>query len=196
MIAALGHQQIPYELIGQSADLGFVTPHTTARATETIATIRAAQESAGRAAETVHIFADLVVFLDDSTQAAADRKARLDELAGSEYQSDALILPFRPIVHTHYPEAFSKTLLVLKDPALKPFGYICDFGQPNILKLTFVSGRDYCRKWQSDRQTRSFTRLRGSIMRTACGRTRSRSSLTFRARPSPCICARRARPAS
>jgi len=91
VIAALGHQQIPYELIGQSADLGFVTPHTTARATETIATIRAAQESAGRAAETVHVFADLVVFLDDSTQAAADRKARLDELAGSEYQSDALI---------------------------------------------------------------------------------------------------------
>ena len=91
VIAALGHQQIPYELIGQSADIGFVTPHTTARATETIATIRAAQESAGRAAEIVHIFADLVVFLDDSTQAAADRKARLDELAGAEYQSDALI---------------------------------------------------------------------------------------------------------
>ncbi|PXW29119.1 UNVERIFIED_CONTAM: alkanesulfonate monooxygenase SsuD/methylene tetrahydromethanopterin reductase-like flavin-dependent oxidoreductase (luciferase family) [Williamsia faeni] len=91
VIAALGHQQIPYELIGQSADIGFVTPHTTARATETIATIRTAQESAGRVAETVHIFADLVVFLDDSTQAAAGRKARLDELAGSEYQSDALI---------------------------------------------------------------------------------------------------------
>ena len=33
-------------------------------------------------------------------------------------------------------------------------------------------------------------------MRTACGRTRSRSSLTFPAPRSPCICARRARPAS
>jgi alkanesulfonate monooxygenase SsuD/methylene tetrahydromethanopterin reductase-like flavin-dependent oxidoreductase (luciferase family) len=91
VIAALGHQQIPYELIGRSADVGFVTPHTADQARETIATIRAAQESAGRSSETVHVFADLLVFLDDSDQDAANRKARLDELAGSEYRSDALI---------------------------------------------------------------------------------------------------------
>lgn len=91
VIAALGHQRIPYELIGRSADVGFVTPHDVVQATETISTIRAAQEAAGRGAQTVHVFADLVVFLDDSTQRAADRRTRLDGLAGAEYQSDALI---------------------------------------------------------------------------------------------------------
>jgi alkanesulfonate monooxygenase SsuD/methylene tetrahydromethanopterin reductase-like flavin-dependent oxidoreductase (luciferase family) len=45
----------------------------------------------------VHIFGDLVVFLDNDAAAAATRKARLDELAGYEYTSDATIFTGTPV---------------------------------------------------------------------------------------------------
>jgi alkanesulfonate monooxygenase SsuD/methylene tetrahydromethanopterin reductase-like flavin-dependent oxidoreductase (luciferase family) len=56
-----------------------------------VAEIRAEQALAGRADETVHVFGDLLVFLDDSAVAARSRRERLDELAGGAYASDALI---------------------------------------------------------------------------------------------------------
>jgi alkanesulfonate monooxygenase SsuD/methylene tetrahydromethanopterin reductase-like flavin-dependent oxidoreductase (luciferase family) len=39
----------------------------------------------------VHVFGDLVVFLDETKAAAAARRQRLDERAGTEYHSDARI---------------------------------------------------------------------------------------------------------
>jgi alkanesulfonate monooxygenase SsuD/methylene tetrahydromethanopterin reductase-like flavin-dependent oxidoreductase (luciferase family) len=96
IVAALAHQTVPYQLVARSADVGFVTPHTAAQATEIIREIRDHQAAAGRSDDTVHVFADLVVFLDDSRRAAADRKRRLDELAGREYTSDATIFSGTP----------------------------------------------------------------------------------------------------
>jgi alkanesulfonate monooxygenase SsuD/methylene tetrahydromethanopterin reductase-like flavin-dependent oxidoreductase (luciferase family) len=90
-VAALGHGSVPYQLIARSADVGFVTPRDAAHAAEIVAEIRAGQASAGRAGEVVHVFGDLVVFLDDSGSAAVARKQRLDERAGAEYRSDALV---------------------------------------------------------------------------------------------------------
>ena len=91
VVAALGHAQVPYRLIARSADVGFVTPRDAAHAAELVGRIRAEQAAAGRDGETVHVFGDLVVFLDESKAAAAARKQRLDELAGAEYRSDALV---------------------------------------------------------------------------------------------------------
>src|SRR5690349_22188048 len=91
VVAALGHAQVPYRMIARSADVGFVTPRDAAHAAELVARIRAEQASAGRGDETVHVFGDLVVFLDESKATAAARKQRLDELAGAEYRSDARI---------------------------------------------------------------------------------------------------------
>jgi alkanesulfonate monooxygenase SsuD/methylene tetrahydromethanopterin reductase-like flavin-dependent oxidoreductase (luciferase family) len=91
IVAALGHARVPYRLIARSADVGFVTPRDAAHAAEIVAQIRAEQASAGRAEETVHVFGDLVVFLDESRDAAVARKQRLDELAGTEYRSDARV---------------------------------------------------------------------------------------------------------
>ena len=96
VVAALGHAQVPYRLIARSADVGFVTPRDAAHAAELVARIRAEQAAAGRqeqdgTGETVHVFGDLVVFLDESKAAAVARKQRLDELAGAEYRSDALV---------------------------------------------------------------------------------------------------------
>src|ERR1019366_7250099 len=62
-----------------------------------VAQIRGEQRAAGRAGETVHIFGDLVVFLDNDAAAAAARKARLDDLAGYEYTSDATIFTGTPV---------------------------------------------------------------------------------------------------
>jgi len=92
VVSALGHAEVPYRLIAGSADVGFVTPRDAGHAAAIVAEIRDAQEAAGRAGETVHVFGDLVVFLDEpGGETGAERQARLDELAGYPYASDAMI---------------------------------------------------------------------------------------------------------
>ncbi|GAA2047346.1 LLM class flavin-dependent oxidoreductase [Catenulispora yoronensis] len=91
VVTALGHDTIPYRLIARAADVGFITPHDREQARAIVEEIRAEQESACRTAETLHVFGDVVVFLDDTAQAAQERRAWLDELAGQEYASDAYI---------------------------------------------------------------------------------------------------------
>jgi alkanesulfonate monooxygenase SsuD/methylene tetrahydromethanopterin reductase-like flavin-dependent oxidoreductase (luciferase family) len=88
LVAALGHAAVPYQLIARAADVGFVTPRDAGQAAEIVAEIRAAQDAAGRAGETLHVFGDLVVFIGPG---AASRRDRLDELAGFRYESDAAI---------------------------------------------------------------------------------------------------------
>ena len=93
VVAALGHASVPYRLIARSADVGFVTPRDAAHAAEIVAQIRAAQAGTGQAdtGQTVHVFGDLVVFLDETKAAAVARRQRLDERAGTEYHSEARI---------------------------------------------------------------------------------------------------------
>ncbi|MGY4923075.1 LLM class flavin-dependent oxidoreductase [Streptomyces sp. 900105755] len=91
LVTALGHQTVPYRLIARQADVGYVTPQDGADARAIVAEIRAEQEAAGRAGDTVHVFGDLVVLLDDDQAAATARKERLDALDGGEYTSDARI---------------------------------------------------------------------------------------------------------
>jgi len=89
IVAALGHASVPYGLIASSADVGFVTPRDRAHAAEIVTEIRVAQEKAGR--PDVHLFGDVVVFLDDSAELARARRQRMDERGGAEYTSDARI---------------------------------------------------------------------------------------------------------
>jgi alkanesulfonate monooxygenase SsuD/methylene tetrahydromethanopterin reductase-like flavin-dependent oxidoreductase (luciferase family) len=91
VVLVLAHGGPVFELAGRCADVVCVTPRDAGQAAELVAEIRGAQEAAGRAGQTVHVFAELVVFLDEDAPAAAARRARLDERAGSEYRSDALI---------------------------------------------------------------------------------------------------------
>ena len=93
IVSALGHGTVPYELIAKAADVGYVTPRDADHAKQIVAEIHAAGR---QLADPVHIFADLVVFLGPSEAAAADRKARLDELAGRAYTSDATIFTGTP----------------------------------------------------------------------------------------------------
>ncbi|GGN35084.1 LLM class flavin-dependent oxidoreductase [Streptomyces fuscichromogenes] len=91
LVTALGHQTVPYRLIARQTDVGYVTPQDSADARAIVAEIRAEQQAAGRAGDTVHVFGDLVVFLDDTPAAAAARKERLDALDGGAYTGDARI---------------------------------------------------------------------------------------------------------
>ncbi|MGY0537910.1 LLM class flavin-dependent oxidoreductase [Nocardioides sp. YJ-D4] len=91
VVAALAHRDRPFELVGTSADLGFVTPRTAADIASITAEIRAAQDAAGRGGDTVHVLGDVVVLLDETEQAARERLARLDQAAGVTYSSDALV---------------------------------------------------------------------------------------------------------
>ena len=78
VVAALAHRAEPFALVGTSCDLGFVTPRDTADARAIVAAIREAQSGAGRDGDTVHVWADLTVVLDDDAAAARERLARLD----------------------------------------------------------------------------------------------------------------------
>lgn len=89
IVAALAHRAEPFALVGTSCDLGFVTPRDAADARAIVAAIREAQAAAGRAGETVHVWADLTVVLDDDAAAARDRLARLD--ATDPYTDDARV---------------------------------------------------------------------------------------------------------
>jgi alkanesulfonate monooxygenase SsuD/methylene tetrahydromethanopterin reductase-like flavin-dependent oxidoreductase (luciferase family) len=86
VVAALGHAAVPYGLIASSADVGFVTPHDAADAERIVGEIRTDRD--------VHVFGDLVVFLDDTAAAAAGRRARLDDV--TSYVGDAEIFTGTP----------------------------------------------------------------------------------------------------
>ena len=94
VVTALGHATVPYRLIARSADVGFATPRDRHHAAEIVTEIQAEQAAAER--QVVHLFGDIVVFLDDSPAAARARRDRLDELAGAEYTSDAHIFAGTP----------------------------------------------------------------------------------------------------
>jgi alkanesulfonate monooxygenase SsuD/methylene tetrahydromethanopterin reductase-like flavin-dependent oxidoreductase (luciferase family) len=96
IVAALGHGGASYDLIAGSADVGFVTPHDATQAAGIAADISTRQRAIGRRGDRVHVFADLVVFLDQSAEAARARRRRLDEVAGAEYRSDAKVFVGTP----------------------------------------------------------------------------------------------------
>jgi len=96
VVTALAHATVPYRLVARSADVGYVTPHDVGQARAIVEEIRGEQAAAGRAGELLHVFGDLVVFLDDTPAAATARRERLDTLAGYEYASDARIFAGTP----------------------------------------------------------------------------------------------------
>jgi len=96
VVAALAHDALPFRFVGRSADLGFVTPADADDATRILDEIRAAQAEAGRSEETVHVFGDVIVFLDDDAAAARSRRARLDDALGEEFTSDAQVFAGSP----------------------------------------------------------------------------------------------------
>ncbi|MFD3417509.1 LLM class flavin-dependent oxidoreductase [Streptomyces decoyicus] len=99
LVSSLAHEETngaPFRLVARAADVGYVTPHDIEQAHAVVAAVRAEQDAAGRAEEPLHLFGDLVVFLDDDPTAAQARRERLDALAGDPYTSDARIFAGTP----------------------------------------------------------------------------------------------------
>lgn len=84
IVAALAHQQLPYEFVAASADLGFITPFQDADLTRILSQV----PDSGRERR---IFADLLVVLDDTAETARARLDRLNEAAGEELVSDTAV---------------------------------------------------------------------------------------------------------
>ncbi|MEU5539592.1 LLM class flavin-dependent oxidoreductase [Streptomyces sp. NPDC020362] len=114
LVTALAHDTLAHRLVAGQADIGYVTAHDTAQARAAVAGIRAEQAAAGRADQTLHIFGDLVVLLDDDPVAAAARRDRLDALAGQPYTGDARIF-------TGTPAQLADLLEQLRDSGLSGF---------------------------------------------------------------------------
>lgn len=96
IVTALAHRDVAFELVGRSADVGFVTPRTAADVPSILEEIRAAQRAAGRADEPLPVLGDVLVVLGADDAAAGERLARLDELAGAPLSSDALVFAGTP----------------------------------------------------------------------------------------------------
>jgi alkanesulfonate monooxygenase SsuD/methylene tetrahydromethanopterin reductase-like flavin-dependent oxidoreductase (luciferase family) len=86
LVFALAHAAPVYRFAEQAADVVFVTP----RDADDAAAIT------GQITGLPHVFGDLTVFLDESSAAAADRLARLDDLAGEPFTSDAAVFTGTP----------------------------------------------------------------------------------------------------
>ncbi|NIH79206.1 LLM class flavin-dependent oxidoreductase [Amycolatopsis viridis] len=106
-VAVLSHIDEIHRLAARSADLVFVTPHDTEQARSLSAELRGLRPD-------LLVFGDVVVFLDETEQAARDRKARLDDLDGAEYTSDALVF-------TGTPAGLADQLLAWRDAGLTGF---------------------------------------------------------------------------
>jgi len=92
IVAALGHGDPAYALIAGSADVGFITPRDASEVTAAVDAIASRRDTG---LPPVRVFADLVVFLDGSVDAARARRHRLDDRAGG-FVSDAEIFAGTP----------------------------------------------------------------------------------------------------
>jgi len=86
LVFALAHAAPVYRFAEQAADVVFVTPRDADDAAAIV----------GQISGLPHVFGELTVFLDESAGAAADRLARLDDLAGEPFTSDAAVFTGTP----------------------------------------------------------------------------------------------------
>ncbi|MFE9323399.1 LLM class flavin-dependent oxidoreductase [Nocardia sp. NPDC052278] len=89
VVAALAHGPLIYEFAARSADLVFVTPSREAGPGAILEHVAAAEARVERTGEPLRVYADVVVFLDTDEATGPQRLARLNELAGVEFASDA-----------------------------------------------------------------------------------------------------------
>lgn len=93
LVAALDDGEDGRRFIARSADIGFITPRDRREAAETVAAIGTLRDDA----QPVQVFADLLVFLDDTGEHAAARRQRLDDRAGVEFTSGAAVFDGTPV---------------------------------------------------------------------------------------------------
>ncbi|MFE1876210.1 LLM class flavin-dependent oxidoreductase [Streptomyces sp. NPDC059496] len=96
VVSASGNGEASYALIARSAEVGYVAARDGDGTRAAVAAIRRAREATGLAADPLHLFGDLTVFLDADAPAAAARLERLDALAGVPYARDGAVFTGSP----------------------------------------------------------------------------------------------------
>ncbi|WP_033220976.1 LLM class flavin-dependent oxidoreductase [Streptomyces virginiae] len=91
VVTASGAGEASYALIARSTEVGYVAAHDGDGPRAAVAAIRRAREATGLAADPLHLFGELTVFLDADAPAAAARLERLDALAGDPYVGDGAV---------------------------------------------------------------------------------------------------------
>ncbi|MET7770095.1 LLM class flavin-dependent oxidoreductase [Nocardia sp. NPDC005366] len=91
VVTALAHAPLIYEFAARTADVVFVTPTLESGPGPIVDQVAAAAARVERDGEPLRIYADIVVFLDTDEASGPRRLARLNELAGHEFSSDAAI---------------------------------------------------------------------------------------------------------
>ncbi|MFB6511897.1 LLM class flavin-dependent oxidoreductase [Streptomyces virginiae] len=91
VVTASGAGEASYALIARSTEVGYVAAHDGDGTRAAVAAIRRAREATGLAADPLHLFGELTVFLDADAPAAAARLERLDALAGHPYVGDGAV---------------------------------------------------------------------------------------------------------
>lgn len=96
IVSVLAHVDAAFRLAARSADVVFVTPKSRDDAQALVVTVRKHEQALGRTQPPLRVVADLVVFLDEESGRALDRKNRLDHLDGNPLRSDALVFSGTP----------------------------------------------------------------------------------------------------
>jgi alkanesulfonate monooxygenase SsuD/methylene tetrahydromethanopterin reductase-like flavin-dependent oxidoreductase (luciferase family) len=92
VVAVLAHATLPYRLAAHQADVVFVTPHDDEGAARIVADVREQERVVERLRAPLRIWADVLVLLEDTQDAATRELTRLDDLAGTPLAGDAVIL--------------------------------------------------------------------------------------------------------
>ena len=92
LITVLAHQSVPYRLAAERADLVFITPHDERGLAAIRAELEAASDELRGPGERLRVYADLLVLIEETSSAARDAAARLDDRAGEPLASDARIV--------------------------------------------------------------------------------------------------------
>jgi alkanesulfonate monooxygenase SsuD/methylene tetrahydromethanopterin reductase-like flavin-dependent oxidoreductase (luciferase family) len=93
VVFVLAHQAVPYELAVAQADIVGITPHSDEHLEQILGELGDAESAVERrAGEALRVWAEAVVLIEDTREAAVAALATLDELHGSTYASDAVIL--------------------------------------------------------------------------------------------------------
>ncbi len=95
VVVALSHAEHSHRFAVNNADVVFLTPRETDTVPATVNWVRKLEAETGRSSP-LRVFADIVVFLDETEEAARTRLKQLDALAGAEITSDALIFTGTP----------------------------------------------------------------------------------------------------
>jgi alkanesulfonate monooxygenase SsuD/methylene tetrahydromethanopterin reductase-like flavin-dependent oxidoreductase (luciferase family) len=96
IVSVLAHVDAAFRLAARSADVVFVTPKSSEDAQALVVTVRQHEKLLARAQPPLRVVADLVVFLDEESGQALDRKNQLDRLEGKPLRSDALVFSGTP----------------------------------------------------------------------------------------------------